>query len=117
MLDVYDGDLRTEPWIRAFRAVPRHPFLPRFFWPTPNGEWDAVDAGDPDWIDRAYTVSSVVTQLDNDPDAWTEARRAPLAGTPTSSSSDPGLMATMLEVLDVQDGHQVLEIGTGTVSA
>jgi protein-L-isoaspartate(D-aspartate) O-methyltransferase len=111
---VASGELRTEPWIRAFRAVPRHRFLPRFFWPTPTGDWTAVDADDPEWLDHVYEVTSVVTQLDNDPDAWAEARRAPRPGTPTSSSSDPGLMATMLEALDIHDGHRVLEIGTGT---
>lgn len=108
------GELRTEPWIRAFRAVPRHLFLPRFFWPTPTGDWAAVEAHDPEWLDRVYEVASIVTQLDNDRDAWSEARGAPRPGTPTSSSSDPGLMATMLEALDIRDGHRVLEIGTGT---
>lgn len=35
-------------------------------------------------------------------------------GCPTSSSSMPGIMALMLEQLDVQPGHRVLEIGAGT---
>jgi protein-L-isoaspartate(D-aspartate) O-methyltransferase len=111
---VATGELRTKPWISAVRAVPRHPFLPRFFWPTPTGDWAAVGAHDPEWLDRVYEVTSVVIQLDNDPDAWAEARRAPRPGAPTSSSSDPGLMATMLEALDIHDGHRVLEIGAGT---
>jgi protein-L-isoaspartate(D-aspartate) O-methyltransferase len=35
-------------------------------------------------------------------------------GEVVSSSSQPGIMATMLEQLDVRPGHRVLEIGAGT---
>jgi protein-L-isoaspartate(D-aspartate) O-methyltransferase len=37
-----------------------------------------------------------------------------LDGEAVSSSSQPGIMATMLEQLDVAPGHRVLEIGAGT---
>src|SRR5690606_14213709 len=36
------------------------------------------------------------------------------AGQPTSSSSQPAMIAIMLEQLDLQPGHHVLEIGAGT---
>ena len=35
-------------------------------------------------------------------------------GLPSSSSSQPGIMAIMLEQLDLRPGHRVLEIGAGT---
>ncbi|NBE94758.1 MULTISPECIES: methyltransferase, FxLD system [unclassified Nonomuraea] len=35
-------------------------------------------------------------------------------GTPISSSSQPAIMAAMLDQLDVRPGHRVLEIGAGT---
>jgi protein-L-isoaspartate(D-aspartate) O-methyltransferase len=35
-------------------------------------------------------------------------------GLPTSSSSQPGIMAPMLEMLQVAAGHRVLEVGAGT---
>lgn len=67
----------------AFRAVPRHLFLPDLP------------------LAAAYSQDAIITH------------RAP-SGLPTSSSSMPGIMAVMLEQLDVRRGHRVLEIGAGT---
>ena len=110
-----DEDVLHAPeWIAAFRTVPRHVFLPRFFAPA-GGLWAAVDRDDPGWLETVYSRDVLVTQLDDDPDRWDLARRdGPVAGTPTSSSSMPSIMAIMLEELRVRDGQRVLEIGTGT---
>ena len=51
--------------------------------------------------DEAYRDEPIVTRRDD-------------AGRPTSSSSQPAIMAAMLDQLDVRPGHRVLEIGAGT---
>ncbi|MGQ0779178.1 MAG: methyltransferase domain-containing protein [Pseudonocardiales bacterium] len=50
----------------------------------------------------------IIVQLTPAPDIVNQA------GAPPSSSSMPTVMAGMLEALDLQPGHRVLEIGTGT---
>lgn len=111
-----DGDLRPGPWHEAFVAVPRHPFLLRFFRQTPDlARWEAVDHAYPEWAAMVYQNATWVTQLDDDLERWHTAQtEGSVSGTPTSSSTAPGLMALMLEALDPRDGHSVLEIGTGT---
>ncbi|WP_432107256.1 methyltransferase domain-containing protein [Streptomyces sp. AA1529] len=111
------GAIRTRPWADAFADVPRHLFVPRWY----EQETDA--RGITVWRERratgtdadlaaVYRDLTLVTALDPataeqvDETAWT--------GIPTSSSTLPSLMARMLEDLAVEDGHRVLEIGTGT---
>lgn len=109
-----DGMITDPAWLDAFRRVPRHAFVPRYFLSQPDG-WAAVDRTDDGWLAHVYADQVLVTQLDGDPDAWERARRTgPVRGSPTCSSSMPGIMAVMLEELSVRSGHRVLEIGTGT---
>ncbi|MGH3932646.1 MAG: hypothetical protein ACRDTF_22035 [Pseudonocardiaceae bacterium] len=51
--------------------------------------------------ERAYSNENIVTCRDAE-------------GVAVSSASAPGVVAGMLEQLDVQPGHRVLEIGAGT---
>src|SRR2546423_8559820 len=76
------GCLRTAAVEAAFRAVPRHLFLPD------------VPVGDV-YTDRAFPTKHA-------------------DGKPISSSSQPAIMAIMLEQLALQPGQRVLEIGAGT---
>ncbi|HWR48700.1 MAG TPA: hypothetical protein VN327_13970, partial [Pseudonocardiaceae bacterium] len=82
------GELTDPAWRRVFLDTPRHVFVP---------DHSLADA---------YSQDVLVTQ-------W---RPADERGNqrPTSSASAPGVVAVMLERLDVQDHHRVLEIGTGT---
>ena len=104
----HDGKLRDPAWIKAFASIPRHLFLPHIYQPHPDG---------------GFTLASTPEELAYQDEGWTTQINGtfptpkdgePIQGQPTSSSSAPGLMAVMLEALDVADGVRVLEVGTGT---
>ena len=67
----------------AFKAVPRHVFLPR----EPAAQ--------------VYEDTAIVIKSDAE-------------GLPVSASTQPAIMAVMLEQLGLSAGHRVLEIGTGS---
>src|SRR5262245_23391736 len=113
------GALRSAAWRAAFTRVPRHRFIPQAFRQVAGGAWEALDGARPEqrdeWLAMVYADDAVVTQLDGDPTRWeTGVAEEVVVGIPSSSSSQPALMAGMLEALDVADGHPVLEVGTGT---
>ncbi|MFF4176211.1 methyltransferase domain-containing protein [Streptomyces sp. NPDC001750] len=88
-------------WLAAFADVPREQFIPVFLRQDEQGEWNEVSAADPCYLETVYSDTALTTQLDEH-------------GVPTSSSSEPGLMLTMLDALDAQVGNTVYELGTGT---
>ncbi|MEU1792502.1 methyltransferase domain-containing protein [Streptomyces sparsogenes] len=94
------GHIRSKPWRSAFLSAPRHAFVPDFTIRA-RGALHRYSQGDPEWLVAAYQDVSLLTQFDQN-------------GTATSSSTQPSLMAEMLEALDVRDGDTVLEIGAGT---
>lgn len=107
--------IRSPQWAAAFAAVPRHPFVPQWYEQETNDKgiavWRLQQAAD-GALAAVYRDQTLVTALDPntaeqvDDTAWT--------GVATSSSTLPSLMAGMLEDLNIEDGHRVLEIGTGT---
>ncbi|MER6343240.1 ATP-grasp peptide maturase system methyltransferase [Streptomyces sp. NPDC001595] len=108
--------LKDPRWQAAVEAVPRELFLnPGVFLPAERGHWRPVTAlgtASETWLDIAYSDRSLATQLDG---RLTADRTAePVTGVPTSSSTTPMTVVGMLEDLEVADGHNVLEIGTGT---
>ncbi|MEU9609504.1 methyltransferase domain-containing protein [Streptomyces sp. NPDC048057] len=88
------------PWYEAFATVPREIFVPRFTLSGPDGR-RAVEPGDADYLDAVYTDTTLTIRHDD-------------AGTPISSSSQPSVMARMLEAFAVPADARILEIGTGT---
>lgn len=98
----------------AFLNVPRHPFVPVFY--RRDGErylpWRSTD-GDPEaWLAAVYADEPLTTEVDgvHAEDVVPEG----VTGAPTSSSTAPSLMADMLDALDVNEGDEVYEAGTGT---
>ncbi|WP_370414562.1 methyltransferase domain-containing protein [Streptomyces fradiae] len=110
---IASGALRSD-WVRSFEAVPREAFAPDRIWPgiaDGTRQQALVDrAADPaGWRTAVYSDIPLTTQWDDG------AHTGDSLGTrPSSSSSQPSMVCTMLADLDVQDGHRVLEIGTGT---
>ncbi|MFC8074342.1 methyltransferase domain-containing protein [Streptomyces sp. NPDC057307] len=101
-----------QPWMRGlFLKVPRHAFVPDRVWVWSTDAYRPLDRTvDP--VGWAQLVSdatrSVVTQVD-------DGRPGPDGGTlPTSSISAPNAVFTMLAAADLESGHRVAEIGTGT---
>ncbi|MEU8823272.1 methyltransferase domain-containing protein [Streptomyces sp. NPDC048636] len=113
-----DGALTDPRWWAAFEAVPRHLFVPYYYEAGEGrvGSYAAQGSGsagyarlcrdDPDpsrrarWLAGAYADAPLATRM--------------RGGELISSSSQPSLMARMLEALEVADGNSVLEIGAGT---
>lgn len=104
------GVLAHPKWRAAVEAVPRELFLrPGVFLPTGDGHWRPVTTLG---SDIAYRDESLVTQLDGHLTA--DQTADPVPGVPTSSSTTPVTVVGMIEALGIEDGHTVLEIGTGT---
>ncbi|WP_235618603.1 methyltransferase [Embleya scabrispora] len=106
------GEL-PQVWRQAFVGVPRHVFLPDVVWlRRPDGDrHERCDrVREPErWWAAAYADAPVVVQMCDG-----GAPRSGGAEWPSSSASQPSIVAAMLLALDVADGHRVLEIGTGT---
>ncbi len=108
------GGVLTADWRSAFRAVPRHLFVPDLVWRSREGGHglEPVRRADrPDtWLDTVYRDEFVVTQINDgaaSADVVTDVDY-------TSSTSMPSVVAEMLAALRVEPGMSVLEIGTGT---
>ncbi|MCX4688793.1 methyltransferase domain-containing protein [Kitasatospora purpeofusca] len=97
--------------VEAFLNVPRHPFVPAFYR-SEGGKYVPTRGPGAEWLRAVYADDVLVTEVDG-----VHAEDAPdggVAGDATSSSTAPGLMAEMLDALDVRPGGRVWEIGAGT---
>lgn len=104
----------TSDWLPAYRRVPRHLFVPDVIWPGRAGmnrqDDRVVRSEEPEvWWRAVYTDAPITTQWDDG--AYTGPGKGKV---PTCSNSMPTMVFSMLDALSVEDGHRVLEIGTGT---
>lgn len=88
----------------ALLYVPRHAFVP-VLYRRAGGQLVPCRPSDGDglgWLDAVYSDEPLVTEVDEE------------TGTPSGAVARPGLLAGVLDALDVRRGHRVLEVGTGT---
>jgi protein-L-isoaspartate(D-aspartate) O-methyltransferase len=103
---IAQGALWSPALIAAFRATPRLRFLDRIYqYQRKQGRWREIATTEPgpEELRLVYTDRAWITRL-----SPTEPP------TPISSSSQPSLMAQMLEDLGPAPGQRVLEVGAGT---
>lgn len=101
---VDQGRLRSPEWIKAVRAVPRHILVPHYYeYDHTAGTWKMLDSAHDD-LEKIYSNTGLYTKVGDGSNDMT----------PSSSTSTPGLMTRMLEMLHIRDSDRVLEIGTGT---
>lgn len=102
-------------WREPVAAVPRHVLIPRWFDAT-AGTWELRDGpGDgQSWLEAAYSPTrSLVTRV-GPVHADHAVAGQPVSGRPTSSATLPLLVVMMLQYACIQDGSEIVEIGTGS---
>jgi protein-L-isoaspartate(D-aspartate) O-methyltransferase len=110
---IAEGALWSPVLIAAFRATPRHAFLDRVFqFQRKHHRWREIITRypGPEEIALLYSDRALITRLS------LPGQHASRTGpeVPISSSSQPSLMAQMLEDLQPRRGLNVLEVGAGT---
>jgi protein-L-isoaspartate(D-aspartate) O-methyltransferase len=107
---IAEGAVWSPPVIAAFRHTPRHQFVDRVFqFQRKHNRWRELITRDPgpEELDLVYSDRALITRV-SPPEGEGGA------GVPISSSSQPSLMAQMLEDLRLRPGLRVLEVGAGT---
>ena len=93
------GDIRSKSVEAAFRQVPRHRLLKEIYSGSRSRpDVLAIDVANPEHLAMIYSDRAFMIRGASAP----------------SSTSQPGLMAGMLELLNLRPGMRVLEIGAGS---
>lgn len=104
---IREGVIIDHHWRDALRAQPRHHFLDAFHEPAEDGGgWRETAADAATFLPTVHSGRAVVTAL-SPLDPW--GRQVPVAIAPPVD-----LLVTALQAIDLFDGADVLELGTGT---
>ncbi|MER6308534.1 protein-L-isoaspartate O-methyltransferase [Streptomyces sp. NPDC001657] len=116
-----NGGLRPGPVRQALLALPREVLMPQAYVRRSQPDqtpphWDLLDWSTPEdrqeLLTLLYSGESVLIQHEGEP--LLGRMPAPRSGGRiTSMSSTVGMTADLLQQLDLQPGHRVLDIGTG----
>ncbi|MBZ6253601.1 protein-L-isoaspartate(D-aspartate) O-methyltransferase [Streptomyces olivaceus] len=101
-------------WWIPVRETPRHLLVRRWFTPGPSG-WTAVDgpADEKAWATAAYSDTTLVTRV-GPVHADQAVPGQHVIGHPTSSSTLPSLVVTMLRHGRLTPGIRLLDVATGS---
>jgi protein-L-isoaspartate O-methyltransferase len=101
-------------WWVPVRETPRHLLVERWFTPGERG-WTVVDgrADEPAWARAAYSDTTLVTRI-GPVHADHAGLGQPVTGHPTSSSTLPSLVVTMLRHGRLTPGVRLLDLATGS---
>ncbi|MEV6120746.1 methyltransferase domain-containing protein [Streptomyces sp. NPDC052077] len=101
-------------WWSPVRETPRHLMVERWFVPGEHG-WSAADgpADEARWAGAAYSDTTLVTRV-GPVHADLAPTGRPVAGHPTSSSTLPSLVVSMLRHGRLTSGTRLLDLATGS---
>ncbi|MDQ0836087.1 protein-L-isoaspartate O-methyltransferase [Streptomyces achromogenes] len=104
----------ASPWQGPVLATPRHMCVPRWYAAGPGG-WTPADgpADETVWAHAAYTDQTLVTRV-GPVHADHAADGQAVAGRPTSSSTLPSLVVSMLTHAQLLEGQALLDVATGS---
>lgn len=98
-----NGTIRSRRLIHALEDIPRTWFLPSRFYITESedheAQWIDFDPNNPEHLEIVHTRALVMKKNGD---------------VPISVFPNPGAVPTMLNSLDVEPGHTVLEVGTAS---
>ncbi|WP_217169994.1 methyltransferase domain-containing protein [Streptomyces sp. AC512_CC834] len=104
---------RSSRWRRPVARIPRHVFVPAW-WEAEDDQWvlrDPVNEGQ--WYPAAYADRSLVTRVGPRHADRAKPDDHP-TGRPTSSATLPSLVVRMFQHARIDDGDELLDVGTGS---